>query len=230
MPGIVLSTQLPLATPTPRSLLGHGVCTFLFDPASSPMCEPACWQADVCPFVLQIQGARRRSSLPASSYECDMTDRSGRYLVKRCAVGAHRLELGIDTAENGPRVELPLDASLGVRLACLEAYASGTSSWSTRLRPTTYQVGRLALMLAILDRLDDCDNPLVQTRIIAAELVFPGAELPRRAIEWKSSGYRRQTQRILATAKSMCDRGYRSLLCGHMPVAASRASRTTPST
>lgn len=141
------------------------------------------------------------------------------------AVGAHRIEFAINTTGIGPRVELPLDAALCVRIACLQAYASGKSALSTRLRPTAYQVGRLALMLAILDRLDMSDDRLIHARAIAAELVFPGAELPRRAIEWKSSGLRRQTHRIIAAAKSMRDHRFRRLLHGQISVATPSASK-----
>lgn len=156
--------------------------------------------------------------LPAPTIELEMAGGGGRYLVIRNAKGAHRMELGTDPIAAGPRVELPLDASLGARLACLQAHALGGSACSARLRPTAYQAGRLALMLEILDRLDDADNSHCDTRSIAAELVFPGAELPRRAIEWKSSSLRRQTQRIVATAQTMCERGFRRLLYGQISV------------
>lgn len=142
----------------------------------------------------------------------------------RNAVGAHRIEVAIDTTGGGPKVELPLDAALGVRLACLQACASGTPALPVRLRPTAYQAGRLALMLAILDRLDIDHNLPADIRVIAAELIFPGAELPRRAIEWKSSGLRRQAQRLVGAAKSMRDHGFRRLLHGQIPVGASRNS------
>jgi Uncharacterized conserved protein (DUF2285) len=141
------------------------------------------------------------------------------------AVGAHRVELAIESAGTAPKVELPLDAALDVRLACLHSYVAGKYVMSVRLRPTAYQAGRLALMLAILDRLDSGDNPAVDARVIAAELVFPGAALPRRAIEWKSSSLRRQTLRLVAAAKSMRDQGFRRLLHGQVPLAASRTSK-----
>lgn len=143
----------------------------------------------------------------------------------RNAVGAHRLEVAIDATGSGPKVEMPLDAALCVRLACLQAYASGKSALTVRLRPTAYQAGRLALMLAILDRLDDGHKPAADIRMIAAELVFPGTKLPRRAIEWKSSGLRRQTQRIVAVARSMRDHGFRRLLHGQILVDAWRTSK-----
>jgi Uncharacterized conserved protein (DUF2285) len=214
----------PRVSPTPRSFLGHGACTFLFDPDAEPNSEPAYWRADACPFVLRIEGPTGTDWLPVSSSPDLLLAEGERYLVMRNAVGAHRIELAIDATASGPTVELPLDAALCVRLACLQAYASGISALPVRLRPTAYQTGRLALMLAILERLDDCDNPAINTRDIAAELVFPGAELPHRAIEWKSSSLRRQTLRLVAAAKSMRDHGFRHLLHGQIPAAASRHS------
>jgi hypothetical protein len=219
MPSIVLSTPPLRATPTPRTCLEHGACTFLFNPASSPISEPACWRADVCPFVLRIDGSFASLSAPAPTLEHELAPQSDRYLVVRRDVGAHRIELGTDLTVGAPRAQLPLDAFLGLRLACLQAYASGRSEWSARLRPTAYQSGRLALMLAILDWRDDAENASGATRAIAAELVFPGAKLPRRAIEWKSSSFRRQTQRIVAAAQSMCSHGFRRLLHGQTSIA-----------
>lgn len=224
MPIIALSTPQPRATPPPRMCLGYGACTFLFDPADDPKSEPACWRADACPFVLRINGPRGTDWLPASSLPDLLIFEGERYLVMRSAVGAHRVEIAINTTGSGPTVELPLDAALCVRLACLQAYASGTSAVPVRLRPTAYQAGRLALMLAILDLLDNGDNPAVDARAIAAELVYPGAKLPHRAIEWKSSSLRRQTLRLVTAAKSMRDHGFRGLLHGQIPAAASRHS------
>ena len=220
MRSIVLSTPKFRATARPRLCLGHGACTFLFDPASRPMSEPACWRADACPFVLRINGTCASLPLPAPLLKHEMAERGERYLVIRNARGAHRIELGTDHAGSEPMVQLPLDASLGVRLACLQAYTSGKSARIARLRPTAYQTVRLALMLAILDRLENAHNSHCDSRVIAAELLFPGAELPRRAIEWKSSSLRRQTQRIVAASQLMRERGFRRLLYGHISVAA----------
>lgn len=220
MRSIVLSTLKRRATTKPRLCLGHGDCTFLFDPASSPMSEPACWRADACPSVLRIDGTCASLPLPAPLLEHEMAERGERYIVIRNARGAHRIELGTDHAGTGPKAQLPLDASLGVRLACLQAFTSGKSARIARLRPTAYQTVRLALMLAILDRLENADNSHCDSRAIAAELVFPGAELPRRAIEWKSSSLRRHTQRIVAASQMMRERGFRRLLYGQISVAA----------
>src|SRR3546814_6457421 len=67
MPSIAPSTPPPRVSPIPRSFLGHGACTFLFDPAGDPKSEPAYWLADVCPFVLRIEGSTGTDWLPVLS-------------------------------------------------------------------------------------------------------------------------------------------------------------------
>jgi len=139
-----------------------------------------------------------------------------RYLVLRGSCGAHRIELAVNACHRAPSTTLALDASLMIRLGCLEALASGKPDVPLRLRPTLGQAARLGLMLAVLDRLGNEANGTANLRAIAAELTFPGADLPARAIEWKSSSIRRQTQRLVAAAKGLRDGGYRQILRGRM--------------
>lgn len=136
------------------------------------------------------------------------------YLVMRNEAAVFRFEFSNKAHWNHSKVDLPLDDQIGLRLACLAAFSGRKPSLRARLRPTSYQAVRLALMLAILDRLEDVDGHPVRIRAIASELVFPGSPLPSRAIEWKSSTYRRQTQRLIAAAKAMRAGGYRQLLLG----------------
>jgi hypothetical protein len=139
-----------------------------------------------------------------------------RYLVLRGTFGAHRVELAVKARSAIASVALGLDASLLPRLACLEALVSGKPDVPLRLRPTPHQASRLGLMLAVLDRLGEDTNGPASIRNIATELAFPGADLAGRAIEWKSSSIRRQTQRIIANARWLRDGGYRHLLHGLM--------------
>jgi hypothetical protein len=148
-----------------------------------------------------------------------------RYLVLRGNFGAHRIEFAINARCATPTVTLGLDASVMVRLGCLAALASGVPDLPPRLRPTPYQTTRLGLMLAILDRLGDETNGLVRLRAIANELAYPGTNVQGRAIEWKSSSIRRQTQRLVATARWLRDGGYRHLLLGQ--IGAGRISEPT---
>jgi hypothetical protein len=110
------------------------------------------------------------------------------------------------------------DRDLGLRIACLAHFVgprSGTRP--AQLRPTAGQSRRLVLMLAILDRLDHSSDPSnAGIRALASELVYPRIALPPRAIDWKTSSYRRQTQRLVAAAKAMRATGYRDLLRGKL--------------
>lgn len=138
------------------------------------------------------------------------------YLVTRGAMGVCRFEFSSKAGQEQPKVDLPLDDQVGLRLACLAAFSHRNVLVRVRLRPTSYQVARLAQMLAILDRFRDDHGQPVRVRTIAAEIVFPGSVMPSRAIEWKSSIYRRQTQRLIAAAQAMRADGYRHLLLGRM--------------
>jgi hypothetical protein len=131
-------------------------------------------------------------------------------------MGVCRFEFSSKAGQEHPKVDLPLDDQVGLRLACLAAFSDRKPLVRVRLRPTSYQVARLAQMLAILDRFRDDHRQPVRVRTIAAEIVFPGSAMPSRAIEWKSSIYRRQTQRLIAAAQAMRADGYRHLLLGRM--------------
>lgn len=216
IPHIVRNMHNPATATTPRSYLGHGVCTFLFDPAADPLAEPARWRAEASPFVLRVRippGARRISG---TVLQGDLAGGKKQYLVMRGAFGAHRVELAVEPDCERPSIALCFDAWLPSRLSCLEALASGKPDLPLRARPTPYQAGRLGLLLAILDRLEDERNGPAKLRDIATGLVFPGADLATRTIEWKSSSLRRQTQRLVASAKSLRDHGYRHLLHGRL--------------
>lgn len=206
----------PCEAATPGSLLGHGDCTFLADPADDPLIMPACWRADTSPLVLRIDGYRGEMRIPGTVLQRDVAVGKVRYLVLRGTFGAHRVELAVRPRSATASIALGLDASLLPRLGCLEALVSGKPDMPLQLRPTPYQASRLGLMLAVLDRLEEETNGPANIRAIATELAFPGVDLPARAIEWKSSSIRRQTQRLLVTARWLRDGGYRHLLQGLM--------------
>lgn len=216
MPPIAPIMHWPGAVATPGSLPAHGDCTFLADPAEDPLVRPACWRAENSPFVLGIDSPGGGIRIHGTILQCDMVVGEVRYLVMRGNFGAHRIELAVSDRYAAPSVALGLDASLKVRLGCLEALASSKPDVPLRLRPTPGQAARLGLMLAVLDRFGgEADGP-ASLRAIATELAFPRVDLPTRAIEWKSSSIRRQTQRLVATAKWLRDSGYRHLLQGRM--------------
>lgn len=124
----------------------------------------------------------------------------------------HRLVVMYSAERDG--YFLPAD-SIPIRLAALGAFhdfrGRQTVGSPAALKPTAYQSRRLALLLAVLDRLEQS----APVRQIAHELVLPGLGY-ERAIEWKTSSHRRQAQRLIAEARRMMATGYRDLLRSSM--------------
>lgn len=160
---------------------------------------------------MQLSGSTLPENAAMAEFRRALPDGQRQYLVMRSAYGTHRIEFLANAAPMMPVVTFPLDAFVSMRLTCLEAFTSGKKI-PVPARPTPYQASRLALFLAILDRLDTASGASATIRAIAEEVVFPSRVFTTRAIEWKSSSVRRQTQRLVAAAKAMRDKGYRSLL------------------
>jgi hypothetical protein len=137
----------------------------------------------------------------------------GRHIVLASMRARHRLVITHSAERDGYFV--PKDHSIPIRLAALGAFhdlrSRQTVGSPAALKPTAYQRRRLALLLAILDRLEQSAT----VRQIAHELVLPGLGY-ERAIEWKTSSHRRQAQRLIAEARRMMAIGYRDLLRGSM--------------
>lgn len=216
MPPIVPSMPRPGPAATPGSLPAHGDFTFLADPADDPLVRPACWRTEYSPFVLRIHSPGGDIRIHGTTLQRDIVVGEVRYLVSRGTFGAHRIEFAVNPRCTAPSVVLGLDGSLMTRLGCLEALASSKPDVPLQLRPTPGQAARLGLMLAVLDRFGGEGDGPSSLRAIATELAFPGVDLPTRAIEWKSSSIRRQTQRLVANARWLRDGGYRYLLIGKM--------------
>ena len=65
-------------------------------------------------------------------------------------------------------------------------------------------------MLKLLDALDEAAGKNPTTRELATILGLSQTDL--RAIDWKTSSARRQTQRLVVEARQMAASGYRDLL------------------
>lgn len=83
------------------------------------------------------------------------------------------------------------------------------------LHPKAAQRRRLTLMLQALDCLQTTERPQPTLRQIAETMLYPRHDLGR-AIEWKCSSQRRQTQRLVNSARHLMQGGYRELLKGRM--------------
>lgn len=80
-----------------------------------------------------------------------------------------------------------------------------TKAWRF-FAPSTYQRRRLSLMLAMLDGRSEGAG----SHDLAFQLVYPNSRRLTGA-QWKASGERRHTLRLLRTAQTLRDGGYRTL-------------------
>ncbi|MDP3906741.1 DUF2285 domain-containing protein [Novosphingobium sp.] len=144
----------------------------------------------------------------------DLTDPAGRHLVVTGESGRHRLLVKAPHCQTGHAFVIVPDQWRDARARAVSAYF-GTlvpSSRSDRW-PTRFQRYRLGQMLATLDLLECVGGRPVTLRELAATVIYPRVDLGR-AIEWKTSSRRRQTQRLLGEARAMTGGGYRRLLLG----------------
>ena len=145
---------------------------------------------------------------------------NARYLAISAPTATHRLILPRGDPQGLLCCTVEPDAFASLRLAAtarlLEHLGLTIGSNITDvLRPTPFQQRRLTLLLAILDRLDADNGPPATIRSIAVELVYRHMGGQSAAL-WKGSSQRRQTQRLLAEARVLMDRGYRALLLGKL--------------
>lgn len=196
----------------------HGASTFLFDPIHDPRSAPAFWRCENCPYVLCRYGPPEQAAEGGWQSRQDAVDHTMHHLVWRGDGLTHRLTVHEAPGREIGRFELMADRDLGLRIACLSRFvATGCGIQRSTLVPTAAQAMRLALMLDILDRLEvSAGPPNSGMRALASDLVFPRIALPQRAIDWKTSSYRRHAQRLVAAAKAMRASGYRDLLRGKM--------------
>lgn len=203
----------------------RGGWKFPFSPELSASAGPAIWRACAAPSVMIFDAAMdpRIPDLTGPIFANraivgDFSDGSGRHLVLGDRHGRHRQLIRTSGTRPDAGYFVAADGHLTMRLAaiarfhkpaCREAGTKGRSS----LRPTDYQKHRLVLMLRILDRLAGPDGPPPTLRNVAMDIVYPKSQFDR-AIEWKSSSERRQTQRLVNEARYLMRTGYRYLLKG----------------
>lgn len=158
---------------------------------------------DLPPVDIEASGLIRRSG--------DADD--GRHLIIAAPEGDHRLWVRTHPG-TALAVVLPIDDAFDLRLgAALRLFRSlrgePPGALPPRLHVTPFQRSRLALLLAIFDRLLAGGSK----REIARDIIYPGHEAASAA-EWKGSAERRRTQRLCDEAKAMVAAGYRRLLAG----------------
>lgn len=146
----------------------------------------------------------------------DFSDGHDRHLVLADRNGLHRVTVVSPDHANGHHVAIVPDDCLAIRLAALEQFVgNGSPAAIGCLQPTAAQRHRLTLMLQVLDRLNATELPKPTLRDIAEAVLYPRHDLGR-AIEWKCSSERRQTQRLVNSARYLMQGGYRQLLKGRL--------------
>lgn len=143
----------------------------------------------------------------------------GRHLVLENRNRRHRL-LITPPYSGGSGYFIPRDPWFRNRLAAAEAFEmssapTGRAKSHTVFYPTAYQTHRLTLLLNILDAMRRPVKDFTTMRDIAQKIIYRDADFGR-AIEWKSSSHRRQTQRLINEARHLVNGGYRLLLKGTM--------------
>lgn len=129
----------------------------------------------------------------------------------------HRVTILAPDHPDGHLVAIVPDGCCALRLAALHRFVGkGVCASVGCLYPTAAQRRRLIQMLQILDCLHATERPKPALRQIAETVLYPGHDLGR-AIEWKSSSQRRQTQRLVNGARHLMQEGYRELLKGRIP-------------
>lgn len=200
----------------------RGASNFLADPALGADVCPAFWRPEHNPSVILVAlstACRKEfeTALHARTILAEAKTEAGRHMVLAGRRARHRLLMMHSTKHDGYFV--PGDRSLPIRLAALGAFhdprGRQTSGSPAALKPTAYQRRRLALLLAILDRLEQPSCEPATVRQITRDLLLPRIDY-ERAIEWKTSSHRRQAQRLIAEARRMMATGYRDLLKGSM--------------
>lgn len=153
-----------------------------------------------------------------------IADRHGISFVADGERARHRVHLVASTGTTGePRFALRTDQWATERFAALATLLRQAIPFQPFM-PSSFRRERLVRMLAILDLIDLSPGTPATVRQVAQEVTFRG--MPRlRAAEWKASSQRRQTQRMIAEAEVMRDRGYLQLLLGKV----SRAERSSAS-
>lgn len=144
--------------------------------------------------------------------------------------GLHRVTIIMPEHPHGHHVAIIPDECWATRVSALEGlFGKSCPATISCLSPTVAQRRRLMLMLKVLDQRLSTGQPRLALRHIAAVTLFPGRDLGR-AIEWKSSTERRQTQRLVSTAMHLVQGGYRDLLKGRItgPSVASNLGHPNP--
>lgn len=215
--------EMTPAGPYARRWPCPGAWAFPVDPDAAAGTSPAIWSASAAPAVIVMdrapdgfEGIDLALLLAGREVVADRSDQDGRHLVFAARAGRHRLLVKNPASRRGHAFVIIPDGQREARLAALASlhWTQSARSAAADIRgygPSPYQRHRLNLMLTILDSLGRDLDRAITIRELAETSLFPGAMFGR-SIEWKTSSWRRQTQRLVREALDMTNGGYRKLL------------------
>lgn len=200
----------------PADWRGHGASNFPIDPRLSSEEAPAFWRAEDNPQVIVLAASNDHAIAGSMHIVAEKRNSRGRHLVLERQGRRSRLSVVAPEPGTGPSYLLSADPALDIRLAALQVICDRPSGRSRSpasgcLRPSPYQSFRFRLMLKILDAAGSAPGEFPSMRELA-DILGRSYEADQRAIDWKSSSTRRQTQRLVAEARRMAASGYRDLL------------------
>lgn len=133
--------------------------------------------------------------------------------------GVHRVMIVAPDYPGGHHAAIVPDGCWSIRMAAAVQFIGKEPSPPVDcLHPTYTQRRRLIQMLQVLDCFEATERPRPSLRQIAETILYPRHDLGR-AIEWKCSSQRRQTQRLVNHARNLMNGGYLELLKGRTALA-----------
>lgn len=168
----------------------------------------------LAPTPPSLTGIDFETTLYSRAVVLDLSDGTDRHMVLSHHSRLHRVKIVAPDHLGGHHVAIIPDSCWPMRMAAaLRLFGTETCLPHDCLHPTAAQRSRLNWMLQALDFLHSTQRQKPNLRQLAETILYPRHDLGR-AIEWKCSSQRRQTQRLVNHARSLMNGGYLDLLKG----------------
>lgn len=178
----------------------------------------------LAPTPQSLTGIDFERTLSSRAVVFDLSDGTDRHMVLSHHSRLHRVKIVAPDHPGGHHVAIIPDSCWPMRMAAaLRLFGTETCLPHDCLHPTAAQRSRLNWMLQALDFLHATERQKPNLRQLAETILYPRHDLGR-AIEWKNSSQRRQTQRLVNGARHLMLEGYRELLKGRISRPAGRSN------
>lgn len=193
---------------------GGGVFAFPTDPQADVRKTPALWSPEIAPDVVTLDAPDWAGAIPlplGSEPLVEFASDTEHHTV--VAIASSRLRMCVHKVPGltVPTLTIPCDPACALRLAAAARFQRVTQGKRLNIDraalPTAYQRTRWVQFLALHDALEAGAS----SRDLVFGIVFPNHR-PLKGAEWKGSGERRHVLRLMAAARRLVARGYRSLL------------------